>query len=81
MEAFLDEIAPLPFDALIAADPGVIQLIRDIAPQHTIHLSTQANSINWRSVSFWETQGIKRINLAREMSLAAVTETARKNIG
>ena len=78
LEAFLAGIAPLPFDALIAADPGVIQLIGDIAPQHTIHLSTQANSINWRSVRFWESQGIKRINLAREMSLAAVAETARK---
>jgi len=77
LEAFLAETAPLPFDALIAADPGVIQLIRAIAPQHTIHLSTQANTINWRSVSFWENQGIKRINLAREMSLAAVAETAK----
>jgi len=78
LEAFLAGIAPLPFDALIAADPGVIQLLGDIAPQHTIHLSTQANSINWRSVRFWEGQGIKRINLAREMSLAAVAETARQ---
>lgn len=78
LEAFLTEIAPLPFDALIAADPGVIQLIRDLAPQKTIHLSTQANSINWRSVRFWEEQGIKRINLAREMSLAAVSETAAR---
>jgi len=79
LEAFLAEIAPLPFDALIAADPGVIQLIRAIAPQHTIHLSTQANTVNWRSVRFWEDQGIRRINLAREMSLAAVAETARNS--
>ena len=78
LEAFLAGIAPLPFDALIAADPGVIQLLGDIAPQHTIHLSTQANSINWRSVRFWEGQGVRRINLAREMSLAAVAETARQ---
>ncbi len=78
LELFLAETAPLPFDALIAADPGVIRLIRDIAPHHTIHLSTQANTTNWRSVSFWEEQGIKRINLAREMSLAAVIETAEK---
>jgi putative protease len=78
LEAFIAEIAPLPFDALIVADPGVIQLIRTTAPEQTIHLSTQANSINWRSVRFWEEQGIKRINLAREMSLAAVAETAGK---
>lgn len=75
---YLEEVAPLPFDAWIASDPGVIQLIREIAPEKTIHLSTQANTVNWRSVRFWEQQGVSRINLAREMSLAAIAETARK---
>lgn len=78
LASFLEEVAALPFDALIAADPGVIQLIREQAPAKTIHLSTQANSVNWRSVRFWEDQGIKRVNLAREMSLADVRETAAK---
>lgn len=78
LASYLEEVATLPFDALIAADPGVIQLIRERAPAKTIHLSTQANSVNWRSVSFWEGQGINRINLAREMSLADVRETAEK---
>jgi len=78
LASYLEEVATLPFDALIAADPGVIQLIREFAPEKTIHLSTQANSVNWRSVRFWEEQGIKRINLAREMSLADVKETAGK---
>ena len=78
LETFLAGIAHLPFDALIAADPGVIQLIKELAPHHTIHLSTQANSVNWRSIRFWEQQGIGRINLARETSLAAVRETAQK---
>lgn len=78
LKAYLEEIAQLSFDALIAADPGVIQMIREISPVATIHLSTQANSVNWRTVRFWEEQGIKRINLAREMSLAAVKETAER---
>lgn len=78
LASYLGEVAPLPFDALIAADPGVIGLIREISPEKEIHLSTQANSVNWRSVRFWEEQGIKRINLAREMSLADVRETAEK---
>jgi len=78
LASYLKEVAPLPFDALIAADPGVIEMIREIAPDKTIHLSTQANSVNWRSVSFWERQGITRVNLAREMSLADVRETAEK---
>lgn len=78
LAAYLTEVAPLPFDALIAADPGVIEMIREFAPEQTIHLSTQANSVNWRSVSFWEKQGVTRVNLAREMTLADVRETAGK---
>jgi len=78
LAAYIAEVAPLHFDAFIAADPGVIELIRELAPERTIHLSTQANSVNWRAVSFWEGQGIKRVNLAREMSLAHVKETAEK---
>lgn len=77
LESYIREIATLPFDALIAADPGVIQLINKLAPDKTIHLSTQANSVNWLAVSFWENQGIKRVNLAREMSLADVVETKK----
>jgi putative protease len=77
LEAFLEEVAPLPFDAWIVADPGVIQLAREVAPQRWLHLSTQANTVNWRSVRFWQQQGVSRINLAREMSLQAVAETAR----
>jgi putative protease len=67
---FLEEAAAIPFDAYIAADPGVIEMIREVSPHRAIHLSTQANTTNWRSALFWEKQGIKRINLAREMSLA-----------
>lgn len=78
LASYLEEVASLPFDAMIAADPGVIGLIREISPATPIHLSTQANSVNWRAVRFWESQGIKRINLAREMSLADVLETAAK---
>jgi len=78
LESYIQEIAPLPFDALIAADPGVIQLINELAPDKTIHLSTQANSVNWRAVSFWAGQGINRVNLAREMTLADIIETKNK---
>jgi putative protease len=72
---YLREVAPLPFDAYIVADPGVIDLAREISPARPLHLSTQANTINWRSARFWERQGISRINLAREMSLADIRET------
>lgn len=75
---FLEETATIPFDACIAADPGVIQLIREITPQRQIHLSTQANTTNWRSARFWQKQGIARINLAREMPMDAMREVRKQ---
>ena len=75
LQYFLNEVAGLPFDAYIVADPGVIDLVREISPERELHLSTQANTINWRSASFWRKQGIKRANLARETTLEAIKET------
>ncbi len=71
---FLEKTASIPFDALIAADPGVIDLIRQVTPDRTIHLSTQANSTNWAAARFWQRQGISRINLAREMPLDEIRQ-------
>ncbi|MDD2364644.1 MAG: U32 family peptidase [Desulfuromonadaceae bacterium] len=78
LEEYLTAIAPLPFDAYIVADPGVINAVREISPDRELHLSTQANTINWRSAAFWEQQGISRINLAREMTLNNIVETVAK---
>jgi len=78
LEAFLHEVAPLPFDAYIVADPGVIDLVREISPERELHLSTQANTINWRSARFWQQQGVSRVNLARETTLEAITETVER---
>lgn len=75
LEHYLAQIAPLPFDAYIVADPGVIDAVRQISPERDLHLSTQANTINWRSARFWQQQGICRINMAREMSLVNIRET------
>ena len=75
LEQYLNEVATLPFDAYIVADPGVIELVREISPQRHLHLSTQANTINWRTAHFWQRQGISRINLARETTLEAIAET------
>jgi putative protease len=75
LERFLREVAPLPFDAYIVADPGVIDLVREISPERGMHLSTQANTINWRSARFWQRQGISRVNLARETTLGEIAET------
>jgi U32 family peptidase len=78
LESYLEKTAAIPIDAYIAADPGVIGLIREITPERAIHLSTQANTTNWRSARFWQMQGIKRINLAREMSLDDMREVRER---
>jgi putative protease len=64
-------------DALILSDPGMIRLIRQIAPQLTLHLSTQANTMNTEAVRFWQDQGIRRIILARELTLREVGEISK----
>lgn len=76
LEQYLYQLAPLPFDAYIISDPGVLRLVRRISPRHEIHLSTQANTINRESALFWQDQGIGRINLAREMTLEDIRATA-----
>ena len=75
LEPYLERVAALPFDAYIVADPGVIELAREISPQRELHLSTQANTINLLSARFWQRQGIGRINMAREMTLENIRET------
>jgi len=77
LERYLQRMASLPFDAYIAADPGVMRMIRRISPQREIHLSTQANTINRESALFWQDQGVTRINLAREMTLDGIRSTAK----
>jgi putative protease len=63
---YLQEIGP---DGLIVCDPGVLTLARRHAPKVPIHLSTQMNSTNSLSALFWVDQGVKRINVAREVTL------------
>ncbi|WP_206458079.1 peptidase U32 family protein [Anaerovorax sp. IOR16] len=68
MKNYLNQIKEIPLDAFIASDAGVIQLIREVIPDAEIHLSTQANTTNYRTAAFWYQQGVKRIVLARELS-------------
>ena len=63
---FLSEIGA---DAIIVTDPGVISLAREVAPTLELHLSTQANTLNAASARFWAEQGVKRIVVARELSI------------
>lgn len=55
-------------DAIIASDVGVIEKIKEVAPNMEIHISTQANNVSLQSAKFWYKYGAKRIVLARELS-------------
>ena len=65
------EIQP---DALIMADPGLIMMIKERWPDTQIHLSVQANAVNYAAVKFWQSVGIKRVILSRELSLEEIQE-------
>ncbi|MFQ5644340.1 MAG: tRNA 5-hydroxyuridine modification protein YegQ, partial [Thiogranum sp.] len=72
--ADMEPIIELGPDALIMADPGLIMLVRERWPELAVHLSVQANTMNYASVRFWEKLGIRRIILSRELSLDQVEE-------
>ena len=55
-------------DAIIASDVGVIEKIKEIAPNMEIHISTQANNVSLHSANFWYKYGARRVVLARELS-------------
>lgn len=73
----IPELIATGVDALIISDPGLIRLIRQIAPQLTLHLSTQANTMNTEAVRFWQDQGVQRIIMARELNLREVGEISK----
>jgi putative protease len=77
VHTFADDIAEvisLKPDALIMADPGLIHLVRERWPEQEIHISVQANSVNYATVNFWKSIGAKRVILSRELSLDEVAE-------
>ena len=55
---YLDKIG---VDAVIVADVGIIQLIRQVAPNLDVHVSTQANITNKYSAQFFVNMGVKRL--------------------
>src|SRR5690554_362223 len=61
-------------DALIMSDPGLIMMVRERWPDQVIHLSVQSNVVNYAAARCWQTQGISRIILSRELSLREIGE-------
>ena len=77
LRTFVDDIRPvieMGPDALIMADPGLILLVRERWPEVPIHLSVQSNTTNAAGVRFWQSAGISRVILSRELSLDEIAE-------
>ncbi len=72
LEEYLDALSGAGLDAIIAADGGVIDAIRDRLPHTPIHLSTQASVVSHRACDFWQRQGVSRVVLARELPLSEI---------
>ena len=76
LSSYLDKLGAIGPDAVIIADPGIVMEAAARIPGIPIHLSTQANTTNYRSARFWEKVGVARINVARELSLKEIEEIA-----
>lgn len=77
VRSYLKDLAPvieMQPDALIMSDPGLIMMVREKWPEMPIHLSVQANAINYATVKFWHGVGISRVILSRELSLDEIGE-------
>jgi putative protease len=72
IDSYMRDIEPvinMKPDALIMSDPGLIMMVKDKWPDVPIHLSVQANVVNYAAVKFWHRQGVERVILSRELSL------------
>ena len=75
---YLMEVKDLGLDGVILSDLGMFQITREFAPELEIHVSTQANNVNYESAKMWHQLGAKRVILAREMSLDEIKEIRTK---
>ncbi len=77
LKTFIKDLQPvidMKPDALIMSDPGLIILVRENFPNIDIHLSVQANAVNWATVKFWKQMGLTRVILSRELSIDEIAE-------
>ena len=77
VRTYIEDLQPvieLGPDALIMADPGLIMMVKERWPDMPVHLSVQANTVNYAAVRFWQREGIERVILSRELSLDEVEE-------
>jgi len=68
-DEYLRNVDKVGVDALIISDAGVLMNAKEVLPDMPIHLSTQANATNYKTVKFWQKIGVERVVMARECSL------------
>jgi putative protease len=78
LDEYINYLQEIKADALIIADPGIVTYVRKNAPNIEVHLSTQANTMNSYTANMWHDMGVKRIVLARELSLKEIAEIRKK---
>ena len=78
-KGYFEELSELKPDALIISDPGLFVMARDICKDIDIHISTQANNVNYQTFNFWHGLGAKRVVTGRELSLKEIIDI-RKHI-
>lgn len=77
LKTFIEDIRPIiemKPDALIMSDAGMIMMVRENFPEMEIHLSVQANAVNWATVKFWKQMGVSRVIVSRELSLKEIKQ-------
>ncbi len=77
VSSFIDDIRPtleLKPDAIIMADPGLMMMVKEQFPDIELHLSVQANTINYASAKFWQSMGVSRVILSRELSIDEIKQ-------
>ena len=72
---YLDKIG---VDALLISDLGLFMMCREWIPDMELHISTQANNTNWRTVQAWKALGASRVVLARELSFSEIKEIRKR---
>lgn len=70
----MEPVIAMQPDALIMSDPGLIMMVREKWPEMPVHLSVQANAVNYASVKFWQKMGLTRVILSRELSIDEIKE-------